>query len=138
LIVVIFAGILIQSAELQSMVALDPRKAVGDIVDGTRGGRGVCASTQSGEGGHVYGRDTIGDLFAGRENIRVVEADSGTVQEILLIHRDVDLVETKGEQNLIYLGRANGPHMVDRVGLIGTIEEFRRFIRAAVKRLILP
>ena len=53
LIVVVFTGILIQTAELESVVAFDPGKAVGDVVDGSRGMRGIWPAAQSGESRHV-------------------------------------------------------------------------------------
>ena len=78
------------------------------------------------------------DFFSGRENVGIVETDGGAVQEMRLIDRNVDIVELNGQQNFVDFGRADGPHVIDRVGLIGAIEILWRFIGAAVKRLVLP
>ncbi len=54
------------------------------------------------------------------------------------VHGDVDAVLAVGKQNLVYFRRADGPHVINRVGLIGAVEVFRGFVGAAIKRLIFP
>src|SRR6202007_1172416 len=94
LVVVVFPGILIQTTEFKSVIALDPGKAVGEIVDRACRVRGVRAAAQSREGGHIHAGNTVLDFFAGWKNIRVIEADRSAIKKMRLIHRDVDLVLT--------------------------------------------
>ena len=41
------------------------------------------------------------------------------------------------DQDFINLRRADGPHIVNRAGLIGAVKKLRRAIRIAIQRLIL-
>src|SRR4029077_8001270 len=138
LIVVVFTGILVQSSELQGVVALDPCKAVGDIIDRARRVRRIWAAAQSGKRGHIDCRNASGNQLALRENVGIVQACGSAVQEMRLIDWDMNLVEAEGEQNFVHLCGANGPHMIKGVGLIGAIEEFGRLIGATVQGLIFP
>src|SRR6202158_6526951 len=97
LIVVIFTGILVQTAELQGVVALDPRKAVGNIVDRAGGVGGIRPAAPARASRHIHGGDAIWNQFVLRENVGIVEADGGAVKEMRLIHRNEDLVEAEGE-----------------------------------------
>jgi len=49
-----------------------------------------------------------------------------------LIDRNMDVVETEREENFVDFCRTNGPNVIERVGLIGAIEELGSFIGAAV------
>ena len=46
------------------------------------------------------------------------------------------VVLTAGKQELVDLGGTDVPHVINRVGLIGSVEELRGFVCTAVQRLI--
>ncbi len=50
---------------------------------------------------------------------------------------NVHIVQADSGQRLVNKMRVNRPDVIERVGLIGTIEVFRRFGRRAIQRLIL-
>jgi len=77
-------------------------------------------------------------LFSSGEDVRVIEADGGTVKKTSLIDGDVNDVQAGRCQNLIHFRGADGPNMVERVGLIGAIKELGSFVGATIQRLILP
>src|SRR6267378_3852011 len=138
LVIVVLAGLLKQAAELQGVITLDPGEAVGQIVDGARGVRGIRPAAQPGEVSHIHGWDAVRDQLSLRKYIRVVEANLGAVKEIRLIDGDAYDVQAAGCQDFIHFRWANGPHVVDGVGLVGAIKVFWRFIGAAIERLVLP
>ena len=129
------------------MIAANPGDTVRYVEDGTRGMRRVRPTVQGREVRHIDRRNAGGkQLFASRENVRVVEAEESrtlrgafcAIQKVCSINGDIDLVQAKGEQDLVHLVRAEGPDVVDGVGLIWAIKVFRSFVGVAVKRLILP
>ena len=73
--------------------------------------------------GHVDGGDAGRDQLALREDVGIVDAHGGAVQEVGRVHRDVDVVEADRGQQFVDLGRADGPHVVQRVGLVGAVED---------------
>src|SRR5215475_14284050 len=94
---------------------------------------------------HIDGGNAVGQkLFAHRENVRrIVPKETGSlcstlgpIKEVRSVHGNVDLVEAEGNQNFVYLRGANGPNVVDRVGLVGAMEKFWCFSAAAIERLI--
>ena len=53
------------------------------------------------------------------------------------VHWDVDVVQAEGQQDLIYLARADGPNVVNGIRLVGTIEVLGGFIGTAIQRMVL-
>src|SRR5260370_15018479 len=100
--------------------------------------RGIRPTAQARHMVNINGWDAGGDELPLREYIGIVEAHGGAVQKTWLIERDVDIVLAGGQQNLIHLGGADGPHVVDGVGLVGAVEELGRFVGAAVQGLVFP
>src|SRR5882762_6657851 len=134
-VIVILAGLLKQGAELQGVITLDPGKAVGQIVDGARGMR---PAAEPGEVSHIDGWNAVRDQLSLRKNVRVAEADGGAVKKMSLIDGDAYDVQADGCQDFIHFRWADGPHVVDGVGLVGAIEVFWRFVCTAIERLVLP
>ena len=52
------------------------------------------------------------------------------------VDRNVDVIQTGRDQQLVDFRGTDGPHIVERIGLIGPVEELRCTVRVAVKRLI--
>src|ERR1700756_3897862 len=108
--------------------------------------RRIWSAAKLTERGHVHGGNAGGNQFPGRKNIRIVETKEsgalrdalGTVEETGLVNGYVDLIQAEAEQNLVDFVRAERPDVIDRIGLIGTIEILRSFTAVPVERLIFP
>ena len=136
LIIIVLARALKQAAELQGVAAIDPGEAVGNIVDRPGGVRRIRSAAELGERAYVHGRDTRGDQFSLRKDVWVIDSGNGPIKEVRGVNGNVDVVQTGGEQDLVDLRRADGPDVIQRVGLVGAVEKLRRTIGVAVERLI--
>ncbi len=118
------------------MAALDPGQAVGDGVDGAGGVGRIRPAVQPVQTGDVRGGDTVRDQLALREDVWIVDARCGAVEEVRGIDRDVNVVETDRCESFVHQVRADGPDVIERVGLIRPVEVLRRLGGRAVQRLI--
>src|SRR5579859_1465582 len=108
--------------------------------------RWIWSAAQLRKVGHVYGgnarRNQLGPIV---EDVRVIDTEEtralgdslGAIQEIGGVNWDVYVVLNAAHQELIYLCWADRPYVINRVGLIGTVEDFWRFVGAAIQRLVL-
>src|SRR5256884_5138300 len=69
------------------------------------------------------------------EESRTLRGAFCAIQKVCSINGDIDLVQAKGEQDLVHLVRAEGPDVVDGVGLIWAIKVFRSFVDRKSTRL---
>src|SRR5207245_9294074 len=100
------------------------------------GVRRIRSAAELGERAYIHGRDTRGDQFSLRKDVWVIDSGNGPIKEVRGVNGNVDVVQTGGEQDLVDLRRADGPDVIQRVGLVGAVERLRRTIGAAVERLI--
>src|SRR6202158_4232566 len=127
LIVIVLAGSFKRESELKRVVAFDPSEAVRGGVDGPGGVRGIGSSAEWRERRHIHRRNAVGNQFAIRKYVRVVEvtgyqrpsARLGALEKVRGVDRDLDHVLAGGDQDLVNLGGADGPDVVERAGLVG-------------------
>src|SRR5439155_8345338 len=77
-----------------------------------------------------------GNQLARGKYIEVVDPRLCTIEEVRPVDRNVDVIQTGRDQQLVDFRGTDGPHIVERIGLIGPVEELRCTVRVAVKRLI--
>src|SRR5580692_2206582 len=100
--------------------------------------RWIRPAAQSGKSRHVHAWNPVLDFLSSGEDVGIVEANGGAVQKMRLIDWNMDIVLAGGQQNLIHFGRADGPHVVDRVRLVRPVEELWCFISPTIQWLVLP
>src|SRR5260370_9429534 len=113
LVIVVFPGTLELEPELQRMAALNPRETIREGIDWPRRVRRIRSAVQRGEAGHGCGWYAGRNQLPLRKDIWIVQTHGGAVQEVRLIHGDVDIIQAESGQRLLDQGGPNCPYLID-------------------------
>ncbi len=128
LVVVVFAGALVQSAAADGVVADDAGEGVGEVEDLSLRVRGIGAAIERGDAGCIKrdGGDLVWEIFAGRKEIGIVDAVCGAVVGAgRCVDAETSGVVAGGEEKFVGGAGAEGVDVVERAGLVGTAVDAR-------------
>src|SRR4030095_14356403 len=100
-VVIVLARLLVGEAHLERVGVVNPGEAIGNGVDGAGRVRRIRTTVESREARHVNGRDTVLNQLALGEDVRIVDAHGGAVQEVGRIHGDIHVIEAPRAQQVV-------------------------------------